>query len=140
MGDQAAVQTTSQTTHKNTARYVLETAANLVSGDRAAQNGDKLTNHQNIAELWSAYTGQVITAHDVAIMMVLLKVARTKAGRFNPDDYIDMAGYAGCAIECYAEDKRLPALNEIIKTTVATGDKPMPRPSKSWSADNWNLS
>ena len=32
-------------------------------------------------------------------MMVLLKVARTKTGAHNPDDYIDMTGYAAIAAE-----------------------------------------
>lgn len=104
----------------NTASYVLETAARLVSGDRAVQNGDKRANHQNIAALWSAYTGHIITAHDVAIMMVLLKVARTKSGRFNPDDYVDMAGYAGCAIECYDGAARPPVRVVIDGDAAAT--------------------
>lgn len=40
-----------------------------------------------------------ITADQVALMMVLLKVARTKTGGLNIDDYVDMAGYAGVAGE-----------------------------------------
>ncbi len=32
-----------------------------------------------------------------ALMMVLLKVSRTKHGRHNPDNYEDAAGYAGLA-------------------------------------------
>ncbi len=81
------------------AATILETARLLVSGDRAATHGDKLENHQNIAALWSAYTGHTITCDQVAIMMVLLKIARTKLGALNRDDYLDMAGYAGVAAE-----------------------------------------
>lgn len=35
-------------------------------------------------------------------MMVLLKAARTRTGTFNLDDFVDMAGYAGCAGEIAA--------------------------------------
>lgn len=32
-------------------------------------------------------------------MMILLKVARAATGKFNADNYIDIAGYAACACE-----------------------------------------
>ena len=38
-------------------------------------------------------------AEDVAIMMILLKIARIQTGTFKPDNYIDIAGYAACAAE-----------------------------------------
>ena len=78
---------------------ILRRAAELVSTDRAETHGDMLENHDNIATLWSAFLGVDITAQQVALMMVLLKVARTKTGRLNLDDFIDMAGYAGVAGE-----------------------------------------
>lgn len=74
-------------------------AAEIVSGDREKTHGDKVENHANIAALWTAYKGFEITAHDVALMMALLKIARTKAGDSNPDDYVDGAGYMACAAE-----------------------------------------
>ena len=43
--------------------------------------------------------GIEINAVQVALMMNLLKVARTKTGDFNLDDFVDMTGYAGCAGE-----------------------------------------
>lgn len=81
------------------AAEVVGHAAELVGGDRASQHGDKVENHQHIAALWSAFLERPITADQVALMMVLLKVARTKTGRLNRDDYVDMAGYAGVAGE-----------------------------------------
>ena len=85
-------------------------AADLVGGDRARQNGDKRENFQAIASLWNAYLGWRLsdgcglTPQDVALMMALMKIARTKGGAFNIDDYVDLAGYAGCAGEV-AEDE-----------------------------------
>jgi hypothetical protein len=86
---------------------ICSKAASLVGGDRAATHGDKVTNHENIARLWNAYLGNegiecVLNAKNVAVMMILLKVARTSAGAHNMDDYIDAAGYAGCAGEIAA--------------------------------------
>ena len=87
------------------AASILGHAAQIVSGDRAAQHGPKERNHQNIADHWNAYLGarldRPLTSLDVALMMVELKIARTKAGAgiTNRDNYVDMAGYAGCAGE-----------------------------------------
>lgn len=75
------------------------TAQNIVDGDRAATHGDKLANHQNIAALWTAYLETTVTAHDVALLMALLKIARTKSGRLNIDDYVDGVGYMSIAGE-----------------------------------------
>jgi len=78
---------------------ILQTAEKLVSIDRSKTHGDKKVNHQNIASLWSAYLDYPLTAKDVAILMVLLKLARTKAGNHNDDDYIDACGYSAIAGE-----------------------------------------
>lgn len=96
------------------AHEICAKAAELVSGDRDRQHGAKSENFQNIANMWNAYlhgTGALamgtvgIRAHDVPNMMVLMKVARTLTGEFNPDDYIDMAGYAGCGGEIAGADR-----------------------------------
>jgi len=81
---------------------VLTEAFKLVSTDRATAHGPSKENHENIARLWDAYLHNVdhVTAHDVANMMELLKVARRKTGNINIDDYIDGAGYAAVAYEC----------------------------------------
>lgn len=90
-----------------TAGDLLIEASDLVSDERAVQHGPKERSHQNIADHWNAYLGnrlmpaQRLTALDVALMMVELKIARTKAGVgiSNRDNYVDMAGYAGIAGE-----------------------------------------
>lgn len=88
-------------------KKLLETAISLVGGDRHKDYGDKCDNHNNIAKLWSAYKDVEITAHDVAIMMCLLKVARTKLGRTTDDTYVDMSAYGAIAGEIkLREDKK----------------------------------
>ena len=77
----------------------LEKASELVAVNRETDYGDKVHNHTNIAKLWSAYMGVKIEAHDVAILMTLLKIARTKLGAVSDDTYIDMAAYSAIAGE-----------------------------------------
>ena len=81
-----------------TAREYLDKAAKIVQGQRQFDYGNKFENHDNIAKLWSAYLGEKISPHDVAICMMLVKVARLKH-RKTDDCYVDMAGYAAIAGE-----------------------------------------
>lgn len=80
-------------------------AANLVGGDRDRQHGAKHDNFSRIAAVWNAWLrirrepSADLDAHDVGVMMVLMKMARTQSGSLNIDDYIDACGYAACAGE-----------------------------------------
>lgn len=91
---------------------VLTQVASIINGDRAQQHGDKVENHQNIANLWNGFlcikfrqlgfTSSIIdllSPHDITQLMILLKVARTQSGAYNIDDMRDAAGYAGVAID-----------------------------------------
>tara|TARA_R100001510_G_scaffold51149_1_gene50721 strand:- start:617 stop:895 length:279 start_codon:yes stop_codon:yes gene_type:complete len=77
----------------------LKEALKILKGPREKEYGDKKENHDNIATLWTAYLGPTITAHDVAVMMLLLKVARTKSPNPTKDTYVDMVGYSAIAGE-----------------------------------------
>ena len=80
---------------------LLDEAKKLIGGDRQTDYGDKLKNHQNIADFWSIFLKKKITAHDVAICMALVKVARLM-NQHKKDSYIDMAAYACIAGEIEA--------------------------------------
>ena len=80
-------------------RDFLEAATKLASGQRQMDYGDKTENHRNIAQLWSAYLEYTVSPHDVAILMCLLKVARTKLGAVSKDTYMDMSAYSAIAGE-----------------------------------------
>jgi hypothetical protein len=95
-------------------REYLDTAARIVTGQRQHDYGDKYQNHENIARLWSAYLDYNISAHDVAICMMLVKVARLKH-RTTEDCYIDMAGYAAIAGEI--NDRKEDDTDTTISTT-----------------------
>ena len=85
---------------------ILKQAQDLVSGDRNDTHGDAFENHAEIAEFWNIYLDKKlqpmasITAEDVALMMVLLKISRnTQGDKSNIDNFIDMCGYAAIAGE-----------------------------------------
>ena len=84
----------------------LSEAIRLSGTDRQKDYGDKVDNHNNIARLWSAYLDIKIEAHDVALMMALLKIARTKLGAVSKDTYIDMAAYSAIAGEIKFKEKK----------------------------------
>jgi len=83
-----------------TRQDVLDTASDLINGDRKADYGDAKDMHQLIGDFWSTYLDLDInlTADQVAMMMALMKVARsTSSPKF--DTYVDLAGYAALAGE-----------------------------------------
>jgi hypothetical protein len=78
----------------------LREAAKIVTQDRNANYGDPEINFSRTAKIWSVILGHDITNEQVAMMMVGLKMARFAHGsKFQPDTWIDIAGYAGCGYE-----------------------------------------
>lgn len=75
--------------------------AQLVGEDRNKTHGDVFAAHSKVVSLWNAYLAerlrQPLVVVDVSLMLALLKIARTQVGVHNIDDYIDLAGHAGCA-------------------------------------------
>ena len=80
---------------------ILDTAKQYVTKDRNKTHGDMENNFQSIAELWGIYFNNEwdFTATDVAAMMALLKIARLKSNKSNPDNWIDACGYLACGGE-----------------------------------------
>lgn len=76
---------------------ISETAMELINGDRHDAHGDFRVSFQTIANLWMAFLGTPIRADQVAIMMLLLKVARNRLNPKVVDNFIDMVGYAELA-------------------------------------------
>ncbi|ASR86508.1 hypothetical protein SEA_CHANGELING_56 [Mycobacterium phage Changeling] len=75
---------------------ILTQAEEIINGQRAQDYGDALENHQRIASLWNAYLQKPTVDHnDVAVMMILLKIARFMENGYHQDTVVDIAGYAG---------------------------------------------
>lgn len=77
---------------------ILAEADKIVNGTRQTDYGTGEKNLTRIAAMWSAYLGTHITARQVTMMMVLLKVSRD-AHKEKRDNLVDLAGYAALADE-----------------------------------------
>jgi hypothetical protein len=91
---------------------VLQTAEGLINGDRAEIYGSPEDSFGRIARLWTAMgfkrtvteNGQVvadstISAADVALMLVQLKVSRIISSPDHFDSWVDAAGYVALGAE-----------------------------------------
>jgi hypothetical protein len=84
---------------------ILEEATRLTATDRQEKYGTPYNNHRRIANLWSAYMDQEITPEQVAVMMVLMKIARSMQ-EHHPDNYVDGTAYFAIAGELAEIKKR----------------------------------
>ena len=89
-----------------TRKEILSAAEECVCTSRQEEYGPIENNFSLIARLWREYldTDKPITAHDVAVMMALLKIARIASGQTKEDNYVDLCGYAACAGEIALRD------------------------------------
>lgn len=72
---------------------ILQTAENLINGDRSREYGDAQQNFQDIANLWSVILAKEITIEQVALCMIMVKSARLMKTN-HLDSWIDICGYA----------------------------------------------
>ena len=87
---------------------ILQDALKIVTQDRNKDYGDPEDNFSTIAEYWWTYlhsknlfadTG-ILTATDVAAMMILMKCSRLATSPDKEDHWVDIAGYAACGGQC----------------------------------------
>ena len=74
---------------------ILLDADRLVNEDRRDTWGDPLESFDRIAALWRPILGTYVTAEQVALCMIGLKISRF-TGSGDRDSLVDIAGYAGC--------------------------------------------
>lgn len=98
---------------------ILDTAKKCVCGEREHDYGRPEDSFETIGLLWGNYLRAAhlklktvfapneVTPKDVAMMMALLKVARAANGD-NPDNFVDLAGYAACAGEIATRQEKEP--------------------------------
>lgn len=77
---------------------ILDRAKSVVFTDRQENYGHPARNFGRIARLWNAYIGEYselrLGQEDVAIMMILMKIARLIETPDHEDSVVDIAGYA----------------------------------------------
>lgn len=78
-----------------TGSEILEEANKQITGHRVQDYNVPERNFELISAYWTLYKGVEFSAHDVAMMMALLKVARIQNGGGSGDSYVDLCGY-GC--------------------------------------------
>lgn len=89
-----------------TRKRVLSEAEKCVCGQREQDYGTPEDSFEMIGKLWTVYLdcATKIDAHDVAAMMVLLKIARIAKSPDHMDSWCDLAGYASCGGEIAGKD------------------------------------
>lgn len=77
----------------STRAAILSEAERLINGDRARTYGDAKENFERVAELWTVVLDTPVTAIQVGLCLLQLKVARAITAPLHKDSYVDAAGY-----------------------------------------------
>lgn len=77
---------------------VAEDAIEVKTGDRQAAYGDATANHKRIARMWGEIIGAPITAKQVALCMIAVKISR-EINKPSRDNLVDIVGYSLIAEE-----------------------------------------
>ena len=84
----------------------LTQADDIVHHDRNSDYGAPENNFSDIGAYWSTFLRKKlkkdaqITPSDVAAMSALIKMSRIQNNPKNEDNWVDIAGYAACGVEC----------------------------------------
>jgi hypothetical protein len=81
---------------QETAEKILDEASRLIYGQRQSDYGSVAENFGRIASIWSMIVGVEITAEQVTLMMIGVKLARLTNTIAHRDSWVDIAGYVGC--------------------------------------------
>tara|TARA_Y100001937_G_scaffold3124_2_gene4027 strand:+ start:5620 stop:5919 length:300 start_codon:yes stop_codon:yes gene_type:complete len=73
---------------------VLRDAEEMISAIRDEVYGDPLTNHQRIADMWSAILDVDVRPEEVVLCMIAVKMSRLCRVPDHRDSWTDIAGYA----------------------------------------------
>jgi len=94
---------------ESTRAALLDEAKELITGDRNNQYGPPAQDFQRSAAALNAYgyrgpQGRPLVAHDIAIMIMAVKISRLMWTPGNRDSWVDLAGYASCGYECTLDE------------------------------------
>ena len=118
---------------------ILDEAMEITHKDRNATYGSPEDNFQQIADLWNAYLKAVrvntnnatygghipLKPADVAVMNMLIKVARLAKTPSHHDSAVDVAGYAACLGEIQEKLQNMAVPQEAAPVILRNQFKPM---------------
>ena len=84
---------------------ILQEAQRIINGERRESYGGVLESFDRIAKLWEPILGTAVSAEQVGLCLIQLKVARYLHGQ-QRDSIVYIAGYAGC-LEKMAKDRAI---------------------------------
>lgn len=84
---------------------ILEEANGLVNGARQGDYGHPLDDFTKTAKMWSAILGCEVTAEQVGLCMIAVKISR-QLNKPKRDNMVDAAGYAATVQMCIEERER----------------------------------
>ncbi len=99
---------------------VLEEAQNLVYGERNVDYGHPYDDFKRTAMIWSAVLGCPISARQVALCMIGVKISR-ECNAPKRDNRVDMAGYAETLNRVDTKEKEF--LARVAATQVKVNDQ-----------------
>lgn len=91
---------------------ILQEAQRLIHGDRRDDYGHPFHDFDRVAKIWSLILGVDVTAEQVPLCMVAIKLSR-QINHPKRDNIVDMAGYLGTLemVEEYRRGKPSPCAN-----------------------------
>lgn len=97
---------------------ILNEAKGLILGDRNAQYGQPTQDFERSAAIlnaqgYSGPGGRPIVMHDVALIVIAIKLSRLVWTPGKRDSWADIAGYVGCGWECVVEEEKTRAAETV---------------------------
>lgn len=91
---------------------LLQEATKAVCADRNQTYGSPTANFERAASLSSTLLGQPIQPHQIALILMTVKMSRLVETPEHGDSWIDIAGYAACGYETVAKKERKKERNK----------------------------
>lgn len=90
---------------------LLDEAKKIITGDRNNSYGPPTQDFTRTAGILTALGyrtegGGPIKPHDVAIMVIAVKLSRLMWSPDKRDSWVDLAGYAACGHECVMDERK----------------------------------
>ena len=84
---------------KHSASYILKDAEKQIRDRADTRDINEERSSAKTVEIFNAITGNTLTEKEGWIFLISLKLARAEQGKYNPDDYLDLVGYAALLAE-----------------------------------------